>query len=75
MTAINMHMVGHNHHEMCVPNSLRVSIFDRFENAVRDLGMCKLVLPALLAADGNKIMRFTRINPKRHIMWQAFTSR
>ncbi len=50
-------------------------MFDGFEDAVRDLGMCKLIFPALLAADGNEIMRFARINPKRHIMWQAFASR
>jgi hypothetical protein len=60
---------------MCVPSSLRVSIFDCFENAVGDLWICKLIFPALFAVDGNKIMRFAWINPKRDIMWQAFASR
>ena len=64
-----VHVVWHQHYEMCVPNSLRVSISDGFENAVRDRGTCELILSALFARDCNEIARFTRIDPQRYAMW------
>ena len=51
-----MHMVGHNQDEMRVPNSLRVSIFDRFENAVGDPAIRQLILPALFAVNRSEVV-------------------
>src|SRR5205809_4256146 len=66
-----MHVIWHQHHEMCVANSLRISMFDRFENGLREGAMCELILSALFAANRNKIVCFAGIDLKRDIMRQS----
>src|SRR5204863_1091507 len=68
-----MHVIWHQHLEMCVPNSLCISMFDRFENGLCEGAMCELILSALFAADRNKIVCFAGIDPKRDIMRQSLT--
>ena len=67
-----MHMVRHQEYQTGVPNSLCVSMFDRFENSVRQRRLRELVLSALLIANRNEIVCFARIDPKRDIMRQSF---
>jgi len=68
-----MHVIWHQHREMCVPNSLCISMFDRFENGLREGAMCELILSALFAANRNKIVCIAGIDPKRDIMRQSLT--
>src|SRR5436190_15757355 len=68
-----MHVIWHQHREMCVPNSLSISMFDRFENGLREGAMCELILSALFAANRNKIVCMAGIDPKRDIMRQSLT--
>ncbi len=70
-----VHVIRHNHGQMCVPYALRIPVLDGFNNAIcRDV-VGKLVFPTKFAVQGNEVVRLARVNPQGNIVWQSFAIR